>query len=275
MGSQSQLCLSCRNSDSYGQISRGLCEKGCDWDTLQCRVKTKELRQANHRTREANRCSSASPKTCRFYKELDAILGDYPTSIAKILVDTSEGTEIAERGHNPEDEVIDEEVELDEDVQLPVGLLGGAGSQELFSTPEVSSQSQQLLFSEQEAGDETPAVALRNTPRTPAERLHQIRKYSRRSKEDMFWEVLQCSNAEKRECKECWEAEWQDRKENHAFVKDTTEQMLKVMEEQTQMLKSLIVLQTEQISARPPLQHIQNSFPCSSKLHAHIPFHLL
>ncbi|EMP31204.1 hypothetical protein UY3_11626 [Chelonia mydas] len=88
--------------------------------------------------------------------ELDAILSSDPTSITKSPVDTSEGTEAAERGSNPEDEVTDEEVVLDEDVQLPVGSPSGAGSQELFSTPEVFSQSQQLLSGEQEAGDETP-----------------------------------------------------------------------------------------------------------------------
>ncbi|EMP33952.1 hypothetical protein UY3_08904 [Chelonia mydas] len=93
------------------------------------------------------RCSGASPKTCRFCKQLDAILGGNPTSIAKSAVDTSEGTDA-------EDKVIDEEVELDEDVQLQAGSPGGAGSQELFSIPEVSSQSQQSLFGEQEAGDE-------------------------------------------------------------------------------------------------------------------------
>ncbi|CAM2096124.1 unnamed protein product [Caretta caretta] len=80
-------------------------------------------------------------------------------------------------------------------------------------------------------------VAFRNTPHTPAERLRQIRKCPRRSKEDMFWEVLHFSNAEKREHKECREAKRQDRKENQEFVKDATEWMIKVMEEQTQMLK--------------------------------------
>ncbi|EMP31167.1 hypothetical protein UY3_11677 [Chelonia mydas] len=58
---------------------------------LQCRAKIKELRQADHKAREANRRSGAASKTCRFYKELDAILGGDPTSIAKSLVDTSEG----------------------------------------------------------------------------------------------------------------------------------------------------------------------------------------
>ncbi|CAM2118419.1 unnamed protein product [Caretta caretta] len=107
-----------------------------------------------------------------------------------------------------------------------------------------------------------PDVASRNTPRTPAEHHSQIRKRPRHSKEDMFWEVLQCSNTEKRERKECWEGERQDKKENQAFVKDATEQMIKIMEEQTQLLKSLIMQQSERICAQPPLRHIQNSFPC-------------
>ncbi|XP_077673919.1 uncharacterized protein LOC144265286 [Eretmochelys imbricata] len=229
---QSQLCLSRRKWDTYRHISRGLCKKGYDQDTLQCRAKIKELRQTYHKATEANRRSGASPKTCRFYKELNTILSGDSPSTAKRSVDTLGGMDAAKRGPNPEDEVIDEEVELDEDVQLPVGSPSGAGSQELFSTPEVSGQSQQSLSGEQEAGDEMPDVDFRNTPCTPAEHLHQIRKRPRHSKEDMFQEVLQCSNAEKREHKECWEAKWQERKENQAFVKDATERMIKVMEEQ-------------------------------------------
>ncbi|EMP28692.1 hypothetical protein UY3_14205 [Chelonia mydas] len=132
--------------------------------------------------------------------------------------------------------MLDEEVELEEDVELPAGLPGGAGSQELFSTPEV-------LYGEQEA-DETPAQT-----------------FKRRSKEDMFREVLQPDERQTRECKECWEAERQNRKENAAFARQAAEQMIKVMEDQTGMLKSLIQLQTEQIRGRPPLQHTHNSLP--------------
>ncbi|KAM7151398.1 uncharacterized protein RBU57_012058 isoform 2-T4 [Macrochelys suwanniensis] len=106
-------------------------------------------------------------------------------------------------------------------------------------------------------------VAFRGTPYALWEHLCQIRKSLRRSKEDMFWELLQYSDTEKREHMEWREIERQDRKENEAFVKDTTERMIKVMEEQTQMLKSLITFQTEQIHARSPLQHIQNSFQCA------------
>ncbi|XP_030436870.1 uncharacterized protein LOC115660041 isoform X4 [Gopherus evgoodei] len=42
----------------------------------------------------------------------------------------------AERGGNPEAKIVDEEVELEEDVEPPMGSSDGAGSQELFSTPE-------------------------------------------------------------------------------------------------------------------------------------------
>nr|XP_042700091.1 uncharacterized protein LOC122172560 [Chrysemys picta bellii] len=200
---------------------------------LQCRAKIKALRQAYHKAREANCRSSAAPKTCWFYKELDAILSGNPTSTTKSPMDTSAGREVAERGPNPEDEVIDEEVELDNDVELPSGSPGGAGSQELFTNPEVSSQSQQLLSGEQEAGEERPDVALRNTPHTPVVRLRQIRKHQRQTKEDMFRKGLHFSNAEKREHKEWREAKRQDRKENQEFVKDATEWMIKVTEEQT------------------------------------------
>ncbi|EMP37849.1 Protein CIP2A like protein [Chelonia mydas] len=134
---QSQLRVTCRNQDAYEQISQGLCKKGYDRDMQQCRAKIKELRQANH-------CSGGAPKTCHFYKELNAILGD-PTSIADSPMDTSQA---AERAGNLEAEILDEEVELEEDVEFPAGSPGGAGSQELFSTPEV-------LYGEKEA-DEVP-----------------------------------------------------------------------------------------------------------------------
>ncbi|KAM7167734.1 uncharacterized protein RBU57_006082 [Macrochelys suwanniensis] len=216
----------------------------------QCRAKIKELRQVYHKAREANHCSGGASKTCRFYKELNAILDGDPTSITDCPVDTSHA---AERGGNLEAEIVDEEVELEEDVVLPEGSPGGAGSQGLFSTPEVLSREQEE--------DETPAQTLRNAPCTPADRLWQIRKNPRRSKEDMFREVLQCDERQTRERKECWEAKRQDRKENAALARQATERMIKVMEDQTEVLKSLIQLQTEQIRVREPLQQMHNSLP--------------
>ncbi|CAM4616531.1 unnamed protein product [Lepidochelys olivacea] len=87
---QSQLRSSHRNYDTFGQISRDMLERGHDWNALQCRVKVKELQNAYGKAREANRCSGGAPGTCRFYKELDVILGGDLTSTPRTTIDTSE-----------------------------------------------------------------------------------------------------------------------------------------------------------------------------------------
>ncbi|EMP36117.1 Zinc finger and SCAN domain-containing protein 29 [Chelonia mydas] len=71
---QSQLRSSRRNYDTFGQIARGMKEKGHDRDALQCRIKVKELWSAYRKAREANGSSGAPHTTCQFYKKLDAIL---------------------------------------------------------------------------------------------------------------------------------------------------------------------------------------------------------
>ncbi|XP_053905061.1 uncharacterized protein LOC128848859 isoform X2 [Malaclemys terrapin pileata] len=65
-------------------------ERVHDRDTLQCRIKVKELRSAYCKARDTNGRSGAPPTTCRFYKELDAILGVNPTSTPSTTMDTSE-----------------------------------------------------------------------------------------------------------------------------------------------------------------------------------------
>ncbi|EMP40792.1 Zinc finger and SCAN domain-containing protein 29 [Chelonia mydas] len=86
----SQLRSSRRNYDIFGQISRDMMERGYDQDTLQCRVKVKELWNAYRKAHKANSHSGAAPVICCFYKELDAILGGDPTSTPSTTMDTSE-----------------------------------------------------------------------------------------------------------------------------------------------------------------------------------------
>ncbi|KAG6924791.1 hypothetical protein G0U57_016553, partial [Chelydra serpentina] len=90
---KSQLSFSCRNFDTYGQISRGMLDKGYEQGMHQCHVKIKELRQVYQKARESNRCSSAALETCHFYKELDTILSGNPTFTIKIPVDTCGGSD--------------------------------------------------------------------------------------------------------------------------------------------------------------------------------------
>ncbi|EMP42597.1 hypothetical protein UY3_00062 [Chelonia mydas] len=106
--------------------------KGYEWDTVQHCVKIKELRQAYQNARKSNRPCGAAPNTCCFYEELDVILGSNPISAAKSSV---------------------KEVELEDNVEHKTGSSSGAVSQDLFSTPEGSSQSQQSVSSVHDAGE--------------------------------------------------------------------------------------------------------------------------
>ncbi|EMP36543.1 hypothetical protein UY3_06232 [Chelonia mydas] len=137
---QSQARSSCRNFDSYRQIACGIQEKGHGRDMQQCCAKIKLLRQVYQKAREANPHSGVAPKTCCFCKKLHAILGGNTT--ATNPWDASGGLEATASGDSPEDKVVDEEVELEEDVGRVTESSGGVAKQGLFLTPEGSSQSQ-------------------------------------------------------------------------------------------------------------------------------------
>ncbi|EMP25416.1 hypothetical protein UY3_17513 [Chelonia mydas] len=137
---QSQLRSRHRNYDTYRQISRCMTERGHDWDTLQCRVKVKELWNAHHNAWEANCQSGAGPTSCRFYKELDVILSGNPTTTVKTTVDDSVARVPVESGPSQEEETLDEDVEGDPETEND-SEVRDACSQELFSTLEEASQS--------------------------------------------------------------------------------------------------------------------------------------
>ncbi|EMP28136.1 hypothetical protein UY3_14786 [Chelonia mydas] len=132
-------------------------ERGQDQDTLQCKVKVKELQNGYHKVREANRCSSAAPTSCWFYKNLDAILGGDPTSTVKATVATSVARVPVERGPSQEEEILDEDVEREGDPEAEDDSeVRDACRQELFSTPEEARQSQLSELSEAQTGEEAP-----------------------------------------------------------------------------------------------------------------------
>ncbi|EMP37854.1 Zinc finger and SCAN domain-containing protein 29 [Chelonia mydas] len=152
---QSQLRSSHRNYDTYGHISRYMTERG--HDTLECRVKVKELQNAYHRAQEANRRSGAAPTSCRFYKELDAILSGNSTSTAKTTVGTLVARMPVESGPSQEEEILNEDVEVEGDPEAEGNLeLRDACSPELFSTLEEASQPQLFYLGEAQTGEEAP-----------------------------------------------------------------------------------------------------------------------
>ncbi|EMP42516.1 Deleted in malignant brain tumors 1 protein [Chelonia mydas] len=146
---QSQLHSSRRNYDTFGQIPRDMMERGHDQDTLQCRVKVKELRNAYQKARKANSRSGAAPATCHFYKELDMVLGGNPTSTPSTTMDTSE--------HSPtrqEEEKQSRSEGAQEEEDTPASL--DACSRGLFSSQEEGSQLRQMVLGEGQTPEEVP-----------------------------------------------------------------------------------------------------------------------
>ncbi|CAM4502431.1 unnamed protein product, partial [Lepidochelys kempii] len=150
---QSQLRSSHRNYDTCRQISRCMTERGYNRDTLQCRVKGKELWNAYHKAREANCRNGVAPTSRRFYTELDAILGGHPTATAKSTVEVSVAHVPVESEPSQEEEILHEEGDLEAEDDSEVR---DVCSQELFSTLEEASQSQLSDLGEAQTGEEAP-----------------------------------------------------------------------------------------------------------------------
>ncbi|EMP38182.1 hypothetical protein UY3_04614 [Chelonia mydas] len=159
---------------------------------------SKGLQNAYHKAGEANRHSGAAPTSCRFYKELDAILGGDLTSTVEATVDTSVARELVENGLSQEEEILDKDVEGEGDPEAEDDLEArDACIQELFSTPEEASQSQLSELGKMQTGEE--------------------------------------ASARKQELKEWWDSEKRDQKENMAHQNKAVERLLNVMERQVDM----------------------------------------
>ncbi|KAM9116934.1 uncharacterized protein ACDP82_017411 [Pangshura tecta] len=173
-----------RNEKVFERISKAMMEKGHSRDSVQCRVKVKELRQAYQKTKEANGRSGAGPKTCRFYAELHAILGGCATTTPPLSVDSEVGVVIsamAEDYVNGEDDN-EEEDELAESTQHSIS----PNSQELFLTQtELPSQPSQATIPDNEAMEGTSAANFSSIP-TPSQRLSQIRRRKKRREKKCF-----------------------------------------------------------------------------------------
>ncbi|XP_067402439.1 uncharacterized protein [Emydura macquarii macquarii] len=241
-----QLRASNRNLDIYGKISQGMLEKGHNRDAQQCRVKIKELWQTYQKAREANSCSGSSPKTCRFYGEVHAILGGNPTTMPPYSINTS----TASQSVNNEEESLDEEEETVESREHESGVSVLPETQELFLTPEQSTSTPDSTSDPMEGTSDTSALdrPLRNA----VDRLSQIRK--RREKktknpEIMFSELMTASTSAETE-QRTWKltlSQSMDRvTDTHRQMQETdrsmTHEMLKLLQYQSDMLGRLVDL---------------------------------
>ncbi|XP_074808162.1 uncharacterized protein LOC141986967 [Natator depressus] len=196
----SELRSSFRNAKTFVKISQGMKDRGHNRDPKQCRVKLKELRQAYQKTREANGCSGSEPQTCRFYDELHAILGGSATTTPAVLFDSFNGD-----GGNTEAGFGDEEDDDDDEVvdssQQASGETGFPDSQELFLTLDlepVPPEPTQGCLLDPAGGEGTSAACVSMiTGSSPSQRLVKIRKKKKRTRDEMFSELMLSSHTDR------------------------------------------------------------------------------
>ena len=85
---QEELDGAVRNKAVFMNISKKLKEMGFDRDWQQCRVKVKNLKKSYREVKDHNGETGRGRKTCKYYKELDEILGHRPASVPAVLLDT-------------------------------------------------------------------------------------------------------------------------------------------------------------------------------------------
>ncbi|XP_073189899.1 uncharacterized protein [Lepidochelys kempii] len=268
----SELRSSFRNAKTFVKISQGMKDRGHNRDPKQCRVKLKELRQAYQKTREANSRSGSEPQTCRFYDELHAILGGSATTTPAVLFDSFNGD-----GRNTEAGFGDEE----DSSQQASGETGFPDSQELFLTLDlepVPPDPTQGCLLDPAGGEGTSAACVSMiTGSSPSQRLVKLRKKKKRTRDEMFSELMLSSHTDRAqtnawrqimsECRkaqndreERWRAEeskWRQRDERRQ------DSMLRLLQDQTSMLQCMVELQQRQLEHRLPLLPLCNQPPSS------------
>ncbi|XP_053905060.1 uncharacterized protein LOC128848859 isoform X1 [Malaclemys terrapin pileata] len=216
-------------------------ERVHDRDTLQCRIKVKELRSAYCKARDTNGRSGAPPTTCRFYKELDAILGVNPTSTPSTTMDTSEPGWGGRRRRKTGVMVVGW-------METPRNPWSHAARS--------SSQARRKVASRSAASTLRPQPSLLS----PAQRLQRLRKRPRKSKEDMLQEVMHQSIKENEKAQNWRERESRIRQKNAAHQRQSTahrqqstDWLITILERQADAIQELIAMQKEeQYRKRPP-----------------------
>ena len=86
---QEELDGAVRNQAIFNSIAKKMEEKGYDRDWQQCRNKIKNLKKEYRQIKDHNGQTGRGRKTCKYYKEVDDILGHRPASMPAVVLDTS------------------------------------------------------------------------------------------------------------------------------------------------------------------------------------------
>ena len=85
---QEELDGAVRNKVVYVGIAKKMQELGYERDWQQCKVKIKNLKSTYREIKDHNGETGRGRKTCKFYKELDEILGHRPASTPPVVLDS-------------------------------------------------------------------------------------------------------------------------------------------------------------------------------------------
>ncbi|XP_050804897.1 uncharacterized protein LOC127048869 [Gopherus flavomarginatus] len=148
-----------------------------------------------------------------------------------------------------------------------------ACSQELFSSQEEASQSQQLEVAGEEETEERARVTLSNAAGSPvSRRLQNLRKKPRKSKEELIKSVMNHYNRESRKTHEWREKMYESREKMNEWrktesrkkeltLKKNTKQMISLLARQTESFESTVAMQADLYRGNP--HPSQSSLSCS------------
>ncbi|XP_074873457.1 uncharacterized protein LOC142024964 [Carettochelys insculpta] len=250
---QAQLRSRLRNVDVYEKISQGMVEKGYHRDIQQCRSKAKELRQAYQKARASQGHPGVAPQTCRFYKELHAILGNSPPPAWSTPSESWVPTGCKE-------ELPDEEEE--ENGRQAGGRAIVLESQERFVGPERDA----------EEGTSARSTAVFSSSPLAAGGLFQTRRGAKRPRNEAPDERTNAPGAGGAEPRVWRTPEKPDRSRAEGNERSTQQEVLGLLREQTAILRCLLDLAEKHFKSRLPLQPLQTAPDYLALPQAHSPW---
>ena len=85
---QQELDGASRNKPIFVAIAKKMNEKGYNRDWQQCKAKIKNLKGEYRAVKDHNNGTGRGRKTCKFFSELDEILGCRPASVPSVLLES-------------------------------------------------------------------------------------------------------------------------------------------------------------------------------------------
>nr|XP_048695353.1 uncharacterized protein LOC125631920 [Caretta caretta]XP_048695354.1 uncharacterized protein LOC125631920 [Caretta caretta] len=164
--------------------------------------------------------------------------------------------------YKTKEDFVDEEEEEEENAQQANGESVLLGSQDLFITLEPVPP--QGRFPDPDGREGTSGTNVSMLPElTLSLRLSQIRRRKKHTCDDMFSKLLQSSCTDRAQLNAWRHSVTEARKAFSEHDQNTQEEMLRLMGEQTDMIRHLVELQERQQEHRLPLHPLYNHLPSS------------